>query len=97
MSAPLSYGLWSPTINQAERGKQLRSLSALAAVYCGSSHPIVAELRAAEVDPMAFRACAGSGGSITGAHAAPAPRNIFTHHVAATAEARARTVTNWRK
>jgi hypothetical protein len=50
----MSYGPWSPTVDRIERGKQLRSLAALAAVYLGSNHPLVAELRAGEADAMAF-------------------------------------------
>jgi hypothetical protein len=50
----MNYGPWSPTCDRIERGKQLRSLAALASVYLGSDHPLVAELRAAEVDAMAF-------------------------------------------
>jgi hypothetical protein len=50
----LGYGPWSPTVNQVERGKQLRSMAALAAVYLGSDHPLVGELRAAETDAMSF-------------------------------------------
>jgi hypothetical protein len=50
----MSYGPWSPACTTEERGKQLRSLAALAAAYLGSDHLLVAELRAAETDAMAF-------------------------------------------
>jgi hypothetical protein len=50
----MNYGPWSPTVDRIERGKQLRSMAALTAVYLGSDHPLVAELRAAETDAMAF-------------------------------------------
>lgn len=50
----LRYGPWSPTCDRVERGKQLRSLATLAAVYLGSDHDIVEALRSAESDPMEF-------------------------------------------
>ena len=51
----MNYGPWSPTRRgHDERKAQLRSLAALAAAYLGSDHHLVAELRAAETDAMAF-------------------------------------------
>ena len=49
-----AYGPWCPTIDRIERDKQLRSLAALALVYLGPDHRLVADLGDAEVDPMAF-------------------------------------------
>ena len=47
----MSYGPWSPAkIEPAERKAQFRSLAALAAVFFGSSHRLVDELRNAESD-----------------------------------------------
>jgi hypothetical protein len=48
-----TFGPWVAGIDPAEREKQFRSLAALAAVFLGSSHQLVAELRAAETDPEA--------------------------------------------
>jgi hypothetical protein len=51
----VGYGPWSPALSDAtERKAQLRSMAALALVYLGPDHRLVAELRAAEVDPTAF-------------------------------------------
>jgi len=50
-AAPL--GPWSPGIAPVERVAQLRSLAALAAVFTGSLHPLVTELRAAETNHAA--------------------------------------------
>jgi hypothetical protein len=50
----MTFGPWSATCEPEERGKQLRSLACLAAAYLGSSHRLVAELRRAESDPVAF-------------------------------------------
>ena len=44
------FGPWSPNVDPVERIAHLRSLAALAAVFGGSGHPLVAELRAAEID-----------------------------------------------
>ena len=46
-----AYGPWRPTIDRIERDKQLRSLAALALVYLGPDHRLVADLGDAEVDP----------------------------------------------
>jgi len=48
MSPAAPFGPWSPGVDPVERVAQLRSLAGLAAVFCGSHHPLVAELRAAE-------------------------------------------------
>ena len=45
-----TFGPWVEHIDPAERGKQFRSLAALAAVFLGSEHQLVAALRAAETD-----------------------------------------------
>src|SRR5260370_39116737 len=47
---PGSFGTWSPNIDPVERVAQFRSLAALAALLIGSGHPLIAELRAAEID-----------------------------------------------
>jgi hypothetical protein len=48
------FGPWSPSLADAiERRCQFRALGALAAVFLGSGHCLVAELRAAERDPIA--------------------------------------------
>jgi hypothetical protein len=47
------FGPWSPGIDPVERVAQLRSLAALAAVFTGSLHPLVTELRAAETNHAA--------------------------------------------
>src|SRR5258707_16654 len=47
------FGPWSPDVDSVERVAQLRALCALAAVFCSSQHPLVAELRRAETDPDA--------------------------------------------
>jgi hypothetical protein len=52
MTGP-AFGPWSPDVDPAERIAQLRSLAALGAVSVGSSHPLVAELRAAETNHAA--------------------------------------------
>jgi hypothetical protein len=44
------FGPWAPHVDGVERGKQFRSLAALAATFFGTSHPIVGELRCAETD-----------------------------------------------
>jgi hypothetical protein len=48
------FGPWSPTCDRIERGKQLRTLASIAYLRLGPRHPLVAELRAAEHDPMAL-------------------------------------------
>jgi len=48
-----TFGPWVRNIDPDERAKQFRSLSALAAVFLGSGHELVGELRAAETDPEA--------------------------------------------
>ena len=51
----MTYGPWSPGLcDEVERGKQLRSLQALAAVYLGSTSPLIAALREAEHDGNAL-------------------------------------------
>jgi hypothetical protein len=50
----IAYGRWSPTISRDEPGQQHRSTAALALIYLGPDHRLVAELRDAEVDPMVF-------------------------------------------
>jgi hypothetical protein len=52
--ATLSYGPWSPTVSREERGKQLRSMAALALVFLGPDNPLWRTLRSAEVDPTAY-------------------------------------------
>jgi hypothetical protein len=47
------FGPWAPHVDGVERGKQFRSLAALAATFFGTGHPIVHELRCAETDPEA--------------------------------------------
>jgi hypothetical protein len=51
-ASPL-FGPWSPDVPPGERIAQLRSLAALAAVFLGSGHQLVVELRAAETDDKA--------------------------------------------
>jgi hypothetical protein len=46
------FGPWSPTCDRIERGKQLRTLAAIAYMRLGPHHPLVAELRATEHDAM---------------------------------------------
>jgi hypothetical protein len=46
----MSYGPWSPGIDQDERRAQLRGLASIAAVYLSSRHPLVEALRHAEHD-----------------------------------------------
>jgi hypothetical protein len=51
----VTFGPWSPAlIDAVERGKQLRSLQALAAVFCGSASPLVVALRQAECNASAL-------------------------------------------
>jgi hypothetical protein len=45
---PDNYGPWSPACDQVERGKQLRTLSAIVHLQLGPNHPLITELRAAE-------------------------------------------------
>jgi hypothetical protein len=63
------FGLWSPGVDPVERGAQLR---ALAAAHLGSSHPLIAELRAAEIDGEA----AARALELLVSHAAPDAFNI---------------------
>ena|SRR5258708_5943344 len=50
-SAPAGpFGPFRPDVDPVERVAQLRSLGTSAAVFLGSSHPLVATLRAAETD-----------------------------------------------
>ena len=51
-STPL-FGPWRVGLDPTERVAQLRSLAALAATFCGSRHPLVRALRAAERDQEA--------------------------------------------
>jgi hypothetical protein len=54
------YGPWSPkpqidpVESPVERVAQLRSLGAIAHLQLGQDHPLVAQLRSAETDPVAF-------------------------------------------
>jgi hypothetical protein len=50
----MSYGPWSPTVDQIERGKQLRCMAGLARVYLGPEHELPGLLRQAETDDAAF-------------------------------------------
>jgi hypothetical protein len=50
----LRYGPWSPTCPAGERERQLRCLAGIAACQLGSGHPIIAALRAAESNTMAY-------------------------------------------
>lgn len=50
----MSYGPWSPEVDDAERRRQLRALAALALVFLGDGDPLVDTLRMAEVDPQAL-------------------------------------------
>jgi hypothetical protein len=53
----MTYGPWSPGLHdEVERGKQLRSLQALVAVFLGSTSPLIAALRKAEDDAGALTA-----------------------------------------
>jgi hypothetical protein len=47
------FGPWSPNVDPIERIAQLRSLAGLVAVHCGSDHPLIDTLRAAETDSKA--------------------------------------------
>jgi hypothetical protein len=49
-----AWGPWSPTCHREERTAQLRTLAAIVHMRLGPHHPLVAALRAAEHDPMAF-------------------------------------------
>ena len=48
-----TFGPWVADLDPVERAKQFRSLAALSAVFLGSGHPLVAELRAAETSEEA--------------------------------------------
>jgi hypothetical protein len=50
----VTWGPWSPTCHRDERVPQLRTLRTLAHLHLGPEDPWVAQLRAAETDPMAF-------------------------------------------
>jgi hypothetical protein len=51
MTSPVTpFGPWSQAVGPVERIAQFRALCALTAAYCGSSHDLVGELRAAETD-----------------------------------------------
>jgi hypothetical protein len=47
---PGAFGPWSPGLESVERVAQRRCLAGLAAVFLGSGHPLIVELRAAERD-----------------------------------------------
>jgi hypothetical protein len=47
------YGPWSQD-DETERRCQLRSLTAIAHLQLGQDHPLVPQLRAAEIDKVAF-------------------------------------------
>ena len=47
------FGPWREGLDPTERVTQLRSLAALATTFCGSRHPLVRALRAAERDQEA--------------------------------------------
>jgi hypothetical protein len=53
VSERVLFGPFIPGIVDVERIAELRSLAALCAVFCGSSHPLVAALRQAEADDAA--------------------------------------------
>jgi hypothetical protein len=48
-----TFGPWCPVADPGERMARFRMLASLVAVYTGSEHPLVAELRAAEADQAA--------------------------------------------
>lgn len=50
----MTFGPWSATCPVSEKSKQLRTLQALIAVHCGSTHPLIDQLRQAETDAMQF-------------------------------------------
>jgi hypothetical protein len=50
----MSWGPFSPTCHRDQRVPQLRTLAAIAYLRLGPHHPLVAELKAAETDAMAF-------------------------------------------
>jgi hypothetical protein len=50
---PTLFGPWVPGIGADERKAQFRSITALAAAFCGSGSPVVAAMRAAEHDEAA--------------------------------------------
>jgi hypothetical protein len=52
----LVYPPWSPTVGEIERGKQLRSMAAVAYMLLGPCHPLWSTLRRSESDAMAFAA-----------------------------------------
>jgi hypothetical protein len=54
MTAAPPFGPWQPGLDPIERVAELRCLAGLAAVYAGSSNPIVAALRAAEQNSAAL-------------------------------------------
>jgi hypothetical protein len=47
------FGPWVPVADRGERMARFRMLASLVAIYTGSWHPLVAELRAAESDEAA--------------------------------------------
>jgi hypothetical protein len=53
IKAAAPFGPWVPGTSADERMAQFRTLAALCAAFCGSSHPLLAELRCAERDQAA--------------------------------------------
>jgi hypothetical protein len=45
------FGPWVPGLTEPDRRASLRALAMLCAVFCGSSDPVVAALRKAELKP----------------------------------------------
>jgi hypothetical protein len=50
----MTYGPWSPLLDEDERRRQLRCMAGLVAVLAGSGHAAVAALRKAELDGEAL-------------------------------------------
>ena len=50
----MTFGPWSPHCNSEERGRQLRTLAALALIYARPAHPLWRVLRTAETDHAQF-------------------------------------------
>jgi hypothetical protein len=48
---PEPIGPWADDLSEAERLARYRSLRALVMIFCGSTHPLVRALAAAEIDP----------------------------------------------
>lgn len=54
MTSRLPYGPFVRDLDPQERARQLRCLQGLAAVYLGSTSPLIAALRRAETDSAAL-------------------------------------------